>query len=249
MTGQQLYEPVGRSRLYEKVAEQIETMIRSRRIKAGDRLPSERELGAFFRVSRTVVREALKHLEARGLAETLTGNGIFVATPRTSLVSQAVGTYLDLQAVGRENALKLHELRRIVEREVAALAAERATPEERAELKHILDRMDSPQIAGEAGAMLDLQFHLALVQATHNEMLSLIFAPILDCMRRHFIAAWEQDTRPRKAVHAEHRAICNAVCAGDPARARQAVEKHLSHSARVMDHIRGEEAPQRPRLG
>ena len=107
-----LIEPLEREqRLYERVADKILTLLKSDIWQAGDRLPPERELADAFGVSRTVVREAIKVLEAQGVLETATGSGAYVRAPDSSVVSRSLQTYIQL--LDQEDMeLRLTEIRR-----------------------------------------------------------------------------------------------------------------------------------------
>src|SRR6266498_3704306 len=130
-------EPLEREqRLYERVVEKVLELISSGAWKPGFRLPPERELSEAFGVSRTVVREAVKALEARGVLESATGSGVSVRHADFNMVSRSLQTYMQLSnQVDFE--IRLNEVRQGLEVEIVALAAERATPEQRAQLSQI----------------------------------------------------------------------------------------------------------------
>src|SRR5215203_2888745 len=130
-------EPLEREqRLYERVVEKVLELISSGAWKPGFRLPPERELSEAFGVSRTVVREAVKALEARGVLESSTGSGVSVRLADFNMVSQSLQTYMQLsQQVDFE--IRLNEVRQVLEVEMVALAASRITPEQRKQLRQI----------------------------------------------------------------------------------------------------------------
>ncbi len=114
-------------RLSDKVAELLLETIFRRGLQPGDRLPSERELGEQFGVSRTVVREAVRELAAKGLIEVRTGSGLRVAAVDAAAVSESMSLYL---RGGSVDFARVHEVRRLLEVEIAGLSAERATAEQ-----------------------------------------------------------------------------------------------------------------------
>src|SRR5256885_289889 len=116
-----LYRAVKTARLYEQIVQQVEESILKGQLRPGDQLPAERDLAQRFGVSRTAVREAVKALQEKGLVEAFTGRGTFV----TNGTSQAMRQSLDLiiKISQQEGSLHLAELRRILEPEIAALAA------------------------------------------------------------------------------------------------------------------------------
>src|ERR1043165_3471739 len=122
-------EPLEREpRLYERVVDKILDLISSGAWKPGHRLPPERELSDAFGVSRTVVREAIKALEARGVLESVPGSGVSVRLADFNMVSRSLHTYMHVSnRVDFE--IRLNEVPRVLEVEMVALAAARRTPE------------------------------------------------------------------------------------------------------------------------
>src|ERR671922_2931339 len=134
-------EPLEREqRLYERVVEKVLELISSGTWKTGYRLPPERELSEAFGVSRTVVREAVKALEARGVLESVTGGGVSVRLVDFNMVSQSLETYMQL-ANRDDFEIRLNEVRRVLEVELVALAAVRRTPEQQTKLRQICQQM------------------------------------------------------------------------------------------------------------
>jgi GntR family transcriptional regulator, transcriptional repressor for pyruvate dehydrogenase complex len=232
-----MYAPLDRSRLYEQVANKIETTIVARHYKPQDRLPSERDLAEAFAVSRTVIREAMKLLEARGLIEILTGNGVFVSQPNTSVVTRSLGMYLHLQGTVQDSEFKVHELRRILEVEIAGLAAERATEAELDQLRQIIERMSAADHPREQVAMLDLEYHITLAQATHNEMISMVYEPVIEYLRQQLLLAWQRYDRSPEVFNQQHQALYEAVRDHDPSRARAAMTAHLDYARALLDRF------------
>ena len=115
---------IKKTRIHEEVVTQIHDLIREGRLKAGDQLPSERELSETFKVSRTSVREALRALETKGLIISRTGMGNFVADlPIESLIAPLAKLLIEEKTALAD----IFELRKLIEPHIAALAAERAT--------------------------------------------------------------------------------------------------------------------------
>ena len=127
-------------RLYEKLADKILELVSTGTWKPGFRLPPERELSEAFGVSRTVVREAVKALEARGVLESVTGGGVSVRLADSDIVSRSLQTYMRLSnRVDFE--IRLNEVRRVLEVELVALAAARRTSEQLEKLHQICKQM------------------------------------------------------------------------------------------------------------
>jgi DNA-binding FadR family transcriptional regulator len=224
--------PVARPRnLTHEIAERIAAEISDGKLGPGARLPTEQEMVEAMGVSRTVVREAVAALRADGLVVTRQGAGAFVAPDATSRPFRlAVEELPSLKSV-----LDVMELRAGLEAETAALAAARATPAACKRLERALNAIDAAIRRGEDAVDEDFAFHCALAEATGNPQ----FAHFLRYLGRFIIprqsvrvAAYRDEGQQTylTTIQGEHRAIFTAVKAGDPARARAAMGRHLSSS-------------------
>ena len=161
---------VRQSRLSAQVAEQIQNLILQNKLQVGDRLPAERELTEHFQVSRTVIREAIRILEAKGLLESLGGNGTFVRGVNSKDVSDSLGMYIS--AVGDAITHNdLMEVRYLFEIQIAKLAAERISPAGIQRLEEFLEGMRTTMSDADKFAQYDLEFHLELARATNNRLM------------------------------------------------------------------------------
>jgi GntR family transcriptional repressor for pyruvate dehydrogenase complex len=184
-------------------------------------------LAARFSVSRTVIREALKVLASKGMVEILHGQGVRVL-PETAWSALDP---LILAARERQGGLvhllqDLLQVRRIVETEVAALAAQHATDEEVTHLQEILAQMEAAQEDLDTYNRLDLALHAYLAVITHNRLLPALLRPISDLLAvgRHVTL----HARGTSAfAHAQHREIVGAIANRDASAARLAMEQHL----------------------
>lgn len=215
--------------LAASLAEVLEREIREGRLGPGDRLPTEAVLSASAGVSRTVVREAVAALRASGLVETRQGAGAFVR-----LAPPLLPRFGSLAPGAVEELLAFLELRLAVEAEAAALAAARRGPADIARLDATLDDLARARIAGGDGAEADLGFHLALASATGNAW----FVEFLEragpaaVPRRRLAGAGRADAGEAYValVEREHRAIRDAVAAGQAVAAAAAMRLHLAGS-------------------
>ena len=233
-----LIEPLEREqRLYDRVVDKVLDLITTNTWKPGYRLPPERELAEAFGVSRTVVREAVKALEARGVLESTTGSGIYVRPADSSIISRSLRTYIQLSS--RDDfEIRLNEVRRVLETEIAALAAERAKPEQRTQLRQICNEMRAGEKAGKKMAELDFRLHLTLAEATQNELFSVLLAPLIDQLHDQITLTWEgYGPRPVETVLEQHEAIVTAVENRDAKVARQAMVRHLAYSREVLEAL------------
>jgi GntR family transcriptional repressor for pyruvate dehydrogenase complex len=213
-------------RLSDKVAELLLETILNEGLQPGDRLPSERELGEQFGVSRTVIREAVRALAAKGVIDVRTGSGLRVAAVDGSAVSESMSLYL------RGGALeypKVHEVRKSLEVEIAGLAAERAMPDDVAVMRDICERMEElVETDVEEASRLDLEFHRAIAAATSNDLYLLL----LDSIGEALLEVRRDNLRQPPAVAdalASHRAILDRIDAHDREGARQAMSEHLDN--------------------
>ncbi|HUQ26812.1 MAG TPA: FadR/GntR family transcriptional regulator [Burkholderiales bacterium] len=214
--------------LFEQLSEQI----KSGRLAAGVRLPTEEELSRAARVSRTVVREAVAALRADGLVVTRQGVGAFV-----SAAPQQAPFRIDADRLHNnlEEILHVMELRVCVEIESAGLAAERAS---RAHLRAIgaaLEAMDRATAEGRAAVDEDLELHRTIAEATGNPQFPrfLLFVG-RHLIPRHIVSGMPQTMGGQRVylnlLQTEHRRIVDAIRDHDPKAAREAMRRHLGRS-------------------
>jgi len=219
-----MYTPIRAGRLYEKIVEQIEALILSGKLQPGDKLLPERELAEQFAVSRTAVREAMKALTHKGLIEVNPGRGTFV----TDGTSQAVRHSLSLMMkFGLEEGTRhLVEVREILEPEIAALAAARRKEEHLAAMRKAVAVMDGSLDDFGPFVEADLDFHLALAEASQNAFILMLIDTMVDQLRelRERIAQ-VQGGMQRAQLH--HKRILEAVAAGDAEAAQEAMRAHM----------------------
>lgn len=225
--GGALFEQVAREpRLSDKVADILLETILSKRLKVGDRLPSERELGEQFGVSRTVVREAVRALVAKGVIEVRSGSGLRVAAVNATAVSESMSLYLRGGTVDFE---KVQEVRALLEVHLAGLAAARASEDDIASLREIHTRMQDDASDVEAAARDDLEFHRLIARTTHNELFLLLLDSIgssLIDIRRSNLASGSTPMTLN-----QHQAILERIAGHDPEGARAAMKGHLDSVA------------------
>jgi len=162
-------DPVSRSTLSEQVAKRLAARITSGEWQPGEKLPSEAELCKAFDVGRSSLREALASLAFIGLIRVRAGGGSYVAEQPSAYFTSP---WLNSGLLTDEKALAdFVEARMILETEFAGLCAERITPEEFAEMEHLVEQMKSAPNVDEF-AVLDLTFHLAMAMAAKNDVLN-----------------------------------------------------------------------------
>ena len=219
-----MYQEIHYGRLYEQIVEQIELRILSGELNPGDKLPPERELAKQFGVSRTAVREAMKALSLKGLIVVHPGRGTFV----TDYTSTAVRHSIDLMVkIGKTDGVAaLMEVREILEPEIAALAADRASEEEIAIMQEAIDAMDEALDDPDTYIEADLDFHLALAQATNNALIPVLIDSLVDLLREHRIRSAGVDGGLERG-QPHHKIIIDAIRRNDAELARTAMQAHL----------------------
>jgi len=212
-------------RLYRQIADQIAQLIASGEFPPGARLPAERELATSLGVSRASVREAIISLDMAGLVEVRVGTGIFVTAPAAqSAAARDAGP----------GPFELLQARKLIEGEIAAVAAAAATQSDVDLLRQCVLRMESHVDDFAAREASDREFHLGIAKATGNGSLELVVEGLWDQraelwgrMQRHF----HTPELARKAIR-DHAAILNAIAARDPKGARAAMHRHLARVVR-----------------
>lgn len=201
--------------------------IAHRRLGAGDRLPSERELAERFGVGRGAVREALAVLETLRLVERRPNSGIYLRPVEKQGSIEAIVLQAELGIPLTEAEVReVVELRRILEMQAVRLAAERRQAENIAQLDDILSATDRAIAAGANPADHDAAFHLAMVEATGNH----VFLRVVNAfylMSRNRRRAYFADGTRAPLSQAQHRAMRDAVAAGDADCAEAAMGGHL----------------------
>jgi GntR family transcriptional repressor for pyruvate dehydrogenase complex len=219
-------QPISKRKTYELVAERLVGTIVEGTLRPGDPLPTERELTDGFQVGRSSVREALRMLESQGVIRAAPG-GAFVVAEAMNPLNSSLRMLFALD--GRAGLHDLFELRRILECEAAALAAERRTDEHLREMDAAIDEMEEGlgEAAGDRFIDADLRFHLALAGATGNRLVLHNMHAVRDVLRRALMTVYTIPRSPESAV-GEHRTIRAAVAAGDAEGARREMRTHLA---------------------
>lgn len=199
----------------------------------GQRLPTEKELGQQFGVSRAVLREAISRLKSEGYVETYQGKGAFVAEdPGCAAFRLQIDTL-----PGESTAEHVFELRALVERACAELAAQRRTEHDLETMRRALADMRAAYENGGLGLEADIRFHEAVAMATHNPVLQrfvqFVGTHVRELIRlaRLSVAKYENKITD---VDKEHSAILRAIEKRDARAARLAAQTHLANGAKRL---------------
>lgn len=220
-------KPIKTRKIYEEIVEQIRQLVKEGHLKAGDRLPSERELAERLQVSRASVREALSALEMMGLLEVRSGEGTYIRQVNIESVVAPLAWVLSME---KDVVFELLEVRKILEVQAAGIAAERIEDEEIAELAIVLERMKRDLETEQLGEEADHRFHFTIARATRNKILIRLMDTISDTMQQTLKASriklYEGKDTPER-LYKEHLSIYEAIKNRDSAQAQRRMLDHL----------------------
>lgn len=217
--------PLRKSGLTERLVARILSLVTTGELQPGDQLPAERKLAETFDVSRPTLREAIRALAVLGVVEVRHGGGVFVSQLEASDLLGPLTFFLTLRATEVE---KLYEARRLIEGEIAALAALHATPEVIAELEALVESQDACKAEPARFRDLDAEFHHRLGDLAENEFLSRA-AESLHVLGLEFRKIASETPNVISTSIADHRTIVAALRARNAAAARQAMVTHMDH--------------------
>lgn len=220
-----------RTKLFEQIAEVLETRIRGRELEEGAELPSERDLMKSFGVGRTAVREALFHLQRMGLVELKSGARARVVAPSPDAVMSSLAGSARYMLSEPGGMRHFQEARILFETGLARDAARLATDHDIAALRQALD--ENRQAIGDIRRfeVADIAFHLAITRIPKNPIYTALHAAIIDWLVDQRRVSLSYPGQNRVAYEA-HAAICEAIAARDETRAATAMREHLEQ---VMD--------------
>jgi GntR family transcriptional repressor for pyruvate dehydrogenase complex len=225
------FRPIQQEKLCDAVVRQIEELILNGILRPGERLPSERELAERLQVSRPSLRSAIAILQEKGLLSTRAGAGVYVADVLGSAFSPAL---LQLFATQEKAVFDYLSFRRDMEGLAAERAAQRASDTDLDVVAAVLAKMETAhgKRNAEDEAQLDAQFHMAIIEASHNvvmlHMMRSMYQLLRDGVFYNRQVMFKQRIT-RRLLLDQHRAINAALQARDPAGARAAVEAHLDY--------------------
>ena len=229
-----------RQKLYRQVAEQIQSSVMRGELNAGDRLPSERDLAEQLGVSRTVIRDALRLLEERGLIRINIGDGTYVSEIQPKSISESISLYVRQKQTSYAH---LAQVRRMIEVEIAALAAKNATPEDIERLEQAVQDAEQKIHSLREFVPSDIHFHRLLAEASQNPLLPMLLAPISEPLHDLSSRASSLPGAPEDAL-THHKNILKCVKERDWRGARHAMNNHLDSAERwgqlAAQQIQGE---------
>jgi DNA-binding FadR family transcriptional regulator len=222
-----MFRPVGKPRVAEEIVSQLRGLILRGEYAVGDKLPPERKLAEELGVNRASLREAIKSLEHMGLVKTRQGDGTrvldFMQTAGVELVSHLI------PGDGMPNLdvlVDVLDFRRWFAREVARLAAERASAEDLKKLEAIAEQAADPQLDLNELLKLDFEFYVAMTSVARNRVMQLLINTIRSAVLS-YAPFFAQFNPPAPAVRKHHRDLIKAIAVNDGEGASKVSDAYL----------------------
>lgn len=223
------FETVRRDKVYEGVAKQIESLI-LKKLRPGDKLPSERELAEMLGVSRSSIRDAIRSLELMGMVEPRQGAGTIVREISSDSLVNPLANALKRK---KELIGELLDFRKMLEPPMAARAATRASADEISEMQEILERQEEKLRRGESAIAEDSEFHYAIALASGNSVVLKVLDALMDLLHDSRERSLQVEGRQQKSL-AGHRRILGAIKRNNPEAARVAMRRHIQNVEKIV---------------
>lgn len=234
-----VFKPIVHVRTAEAVVDRFRGLILDGVLRPGDRLPAERQLALDLDVSRPILRDALAQLESDGLVVVRHGEGTFIADLIGHVFSDPVAKIMRASPRGMTDYL---EFRRLLESDMAAMAAVRATRADRDMIARVAQSMHAAHENADPAveAKLDVELHTLIVEAAHNMVFlhvmracyALLADDVFSNRERLYTLPGERDL-----LLEQHQTLAAAIIAGDANAARKAAEDHIDHVSAASRHL------------
>ncbi len=234
-----MFKPINRfedvyPKLYEKIIEEIRGMMLNGQIKAGEKIPSERELAEMFKVSRVPVREALKTLEFLGVVQNVRGDGMYIK----NISFEDLLEKMDFAIEASEDTIKeLFEVREALEIKAVMLATERRTKKDLEKMKDLIDKLENNiKVNDESTEVFKLavQFHTQIFKASKNKVLLGINQYLINLLEMSRRKTLSRVGRPLVSLE-YHKKIFSMISAQDSAGAARIMTEHLQDAKEEFD--------------
>jgi len=226
-----------RNTLVADVAHELRQMILTGKIQPGEFLPSRKDLAVQFGVGLSTVQEAIQALTALGLLESRPGKGTWV---REDALDALIHPAMVKARLGELNAQQVYEARSVIEVALTEFAAQRATPEDIQRIWDALRAMEATVDNDGAFVEADLEFHLAVAKAGHNELLEQ-FYHLARRLLSEVITEMVKLPKVKEKSILFQKAIAEAIEQRDVRKARQAALNHWVYIGHVLDGVTGPE--------
>jgi GntR family transcriptional repressor for pyruvate dehydrogenase complex len=212
----------------------LENLILARSLQPGERLPAERQLGELLGVSRTVVREAIRSLAAKGLVRVTTGSGTYVEKLGPQLLRDSVNLLIRAHDLTPD---QVYEVRTVLEVTIAGLAAQRARPENIEAMEKTIAILRGPQLTAGEFVKHDFGFHVHLAEATQNPLFEALIASTSDVVFRVIRQTYTLGGQEIVAAD-EHSEILELVRRRDVEGARRIMAEHMDRSLQRLRKLK-----------
>ena len=230
-----MYKKIGQSKtLSQRIEEEIEGAIRSKKLKSGEKLPTEIELSKSYGVSRNALREALRSLNSKGLIRIEKGRGMFVNEYSLAQAMSTVNIFLEMNA-SKDNFLQVIKLRQMFEPEIAAVASRYRTAIDLKELKKTIEAMAkcTPN-ALRKEALEDNRFHKLIAEASHNFSISVVMNPIYTLMPKFVDFIYGKTENMKENTLRYHWKIYHAIEEQNEVEVRKCMKEHLAFTEQIF---------------
>lgn len=226
---------VTRGTLAEQVTNQLQIYIEQQQLKPGDFLPSETSLAASFGVSRPVIREGLKNLEGKGVVEIINGKGALIRPIDSGSLRLF---FKHAMRMDQKTMLELMEIRKGLEVQAAALAAKRRDEKDLKSIRQIVEAMRQNMKNLEIYTQLDVELHLRIAAASHNDMMVYLVEAIREALRSSIVAGITSRSTELhlETVQQSHEMLLQTLIAGDDAAATLAMVHHFDTAMDAIAH-------------
>jgi GntR family transcriptional repressor for pyruvate dehydrogenase complex len=219
-----------RKSVYEDVCERIQELIRKGEFRVGDKLPPERKLAEKFNVSRNSIREALRVLAENSIVRSRHGDGTYVCGGQGTSLARSLTMAVEKK---RRRLRDIFEFRRILEPQIAFLAASNISRSEVDRLKMLVFDQERRIMSGEEDSDLDSAFHLVLARAAKNTVIVEVLKTLSSVWNESRSDSLQSEAR-RTASLRTHVRIVDALEKRDPEAAREAMNNHLLEIERAV---------------
>lgn len=227
------FEKMNKKLLGSQVEDELMNFILQEPVGIGEKVPNEFELAEKFGVGRSTIREAVKGLVSKGVLEVRRGSGTYVIST-TSLENDPLGLakFQDKYKL----ALELFDVRLMLEPDIASLASEYATKEEKEQLKSLCDEVEQLYLNGKNHISKDIEFHTCIARCSKNRVVETLI-PVINSAVMTF-ANLTHRSLMQETIDT-HRAITNAILEGDGIGAKCAMIMHLTYNRqKLMEMLR-----------
>lgn len=226
------FKPIKNEKVYQLVIEQIKELIYEGTYRKGDQLPTERQLAKTLEISRAPIREAYRALELLGIVETRQGEGTFITGDNNKALIEPLTMLFFLE---KNNYQDLMEVRKLLEVELAILAAQRIEESSLLQLRDAITRGERGLGHVDSSLCADLDFHNTLAEASSNQLLSILYKTIFGVIANFIKKAHGiifQDPQKAEQLLKQHVQIYEAIREKDPQKAASSMEGHMLYAAR-----------------